>query len=57
MTRPNKLQCLYMAITFQSSVTFAGNTKSLPKKEAFERSYNGKEATVNRALHGSTYPS
>jgi hypothetical protein len=30
--RPNKLECLYPAITFQSSLTFAGNTRSLPKK-------------------------
>ncbi len=34
--RPNKLECLYLAITFQSSLTFAGNTRSLPKKEASE---------------------
>jgi hypothetical protein len=33
----NKLVCLYVAITFQSSQTFAGNTRSLPKKEASER--------------------
>jgi hypothetical protein len=39
-TRPNKLECLYLAITFQSSLTFAGNTRSLPKKEASERSSN-----------------
>jgi hypothetical protein len=26
-----------LAITFQSSLTFAGNTRSLPKKEASER--------------------
>ncbi len=32
MTRPNKLECLYLAITFQSSLTFAGNTRSLPRK-------------------------
>ncbi len=32
--KPNKLECLYLAITFQSSLTFAGNTRSLPKKEA-----------------------
>jgi hypothetical protein len=55
MMRPNKLECLYLANTFQFSLTFAGNTRSLPKKEAFERSSNGKDATVNRALHGSTY--
>ncbi len=30
--RPNKLECLYLAITFQSSLTFAGNTRGLPKK-------------------------
>ena len=40
MTRPNKLECLYLAITFQSSLTFAGNNRSLPKKEASERSSN-----------------
>ncbi len=33
MMRPNKLECLYLAINFQSSLTFAGNTRSLPKKE------------------------
>ncbi len=33
MTRPNKLEYLYLAITFQSSLTFAGNTRSSPKKE------------------------
>jgi hypothetical protein len=33
MTRPNKLECFYLAITFQCSLTFAGNTRSLPKKE------------------------
>jgi hypothetical protein len=37
MTRPNKLECLYLAITFQSSLTFAGNTRSFHKKEASER--------------------
>ena len=31
--RPNKLKCLCLAFTFQSSLTFAGNTRSLPKKE------------------------
>jgi hypothetical protein len=40
MTRLNKLECLYPAITFQSSLTFAGSTRSLPKKEASERSSN-----------------
>ncbi len=36
MMRPNKLECLPLAKTFQSSLTFAGSTKSLPKKEASE---------------------
>jgi hypothetical protein len=40
MTRPNKLECLYLSITFQSSLKFAGNTRSLPKKEASERCSN-----------------
>jgi hypothetical protein len=31
-TRPNKLECLYLAITFQSSLTFAGSIRSLSKK-------------------------
>jgi len=35
--RPFKLQCLYLAITFQSSLTFDGRTRSLPKKEVYER--------------------
>jgi hypothetical protein len=39
MTRPNMLECLYLAISFHSSLTFDGNTRSLPKKEASERSY------------------
>ena len=30
----------YLAIALQSSLTFAGNTRSLPKKEASERSSN-----------------
>ncbi len=38
--RPNKLECLYLAITFQSILTFVGNTRSLPKKEASERPSN-----------------
>ncbi len=29
-TRPNKLECLYLPITFMSSLTFAGNTRRLP---------------------------
>jgi hypothetical protein len=37
--RPNKLECLYLAITCQSSLTFAGNIRSSPKKEASERCY------------------
>ncbi len=40
MTRPNKLECLYLAITLESSLTFAGNTTSLPNKEASERCSN-----------------
>ena len=40
MMRPNKLECLHLAKTFQSSLTFAGNTISLPKKEASERHSN-----------------
>ena len=39
-TRPNKLECLYLAITFHSGLTFPSNTRCLPKKEAFERSSN-----------------
>ncbi len=39
-TRPNKRECLYLSITFQYSLTFAGNTRSLPKKEASERCSN-----------------
>ncbi len=38
--RPNKLECLYLAIPFQSSLTFAGSTRSLPKNEGSERSSN-----------------
>ncbi len=40
MMRPNKLECLYLAITLQSSLTFAFNTRSLPKKEASGRCSN-----------------
>ena len=40
MSRPNKLNHLYLKITFQSGLTFAGNTRSLPKKEASERCFN-----------------
>jgi hypothetical protein len=39
-TRPNKLECLYLVITFQCSLKFAGNTRSLPKKEASEMHSN-----------------
>ncbi len=35
--KPNKLDCLYLAITFQSSLIFAG---SLPKEERSERCSN-----------------
>jgi hypothetical protein len=38
--RPNKLECLHLPKTFQSSLTFVGSTGSLPKKEASERSSN-----------------
>jgi hypothetical protein len=38
--RPNKLECLHLAITFQSSLTFAGSIRSIPKKEASERCSN-----------------
>ncbi len=38
MTKPNKLECGYLANTFQLNRTFAGSTRSLPKKEASERS-------------------
>jgi len=41
MTKPNKQECLYLAIISQSSLTFAGNTRSLCKKEASERSSRG----------------
>jgi hypothetical protein len=40
MMRPNKLECLYLAISYQSILTFVGNTRSSPKKEASERSSN-----------------
>ncbi len=40
MTRSNKLECLNLAKTFQSGPTFAGSTRSLPKKQASERPYN-----------------
>ncbi len=36
VTRPNKLECLYLAITFQSSLTFADNTRSLPKEDIWK---------------------
>jgi hypothetical protein len=37
--RLNKL-VFVLAITFQSSLTFAGNTRSIPKKESSERRSN-----------------
>jgi hypothetical protein len=37
MMKPNKLECFYLAITFQYSLTFAGNTRSLPEKEVSGR--------------------
>jgi hypothetical protein len=40
MMRPNKLECLYLAIPFQSILTFAGSTRILPKKDAPERCSN-----------------
>jgi hypothetical protein len=40
LMRPNKVECLELAITFQSSLTFAGNTRSTPKKYASERYSN-----------------
>jgi hypothetical protein len=39
-TRPNKLECLHLAKTFNSGLTFTGGTGSLPQKEASEMSYN-----------------
>ena len=36
----NKLECLHLAKTVQSGLTFAGSTRSLPKKEASESSSN-----------------
>jgi hypothetical protein len=38
--RPNNLECLCLATTFQSSLTFAGSTTSFPMKEASESSSN-----------------
>ena len=37
MMRLNKLEYLYLAITFLSSLTFAGSSRSLPNKGASER--------------------
>ncbi len=31
--RPNKLGCLYLAIPFQSSLTFADNTRANPRRK------------------------
>ncbi len=39
-TRPIKLEGLHLTKTFQSSLTFAGNTRSLHKEEASERHSN-----------------
>ncbi len=39
-TRPNKRECLHPAKTFHSGLTFAGSTRSLPMKEAYERTSN-----------------
>jgi hypothetical protein len=41
MKKPNKLEGLHLTIIFQTSLTFAGNTRSLPQKEPSERSSNG----------------
>ena len=40
MTRQNKLECLHLAKTLQSSLTLAGSTRSLHKKEVSERTSN-----------------
>ncbi len=40
MSRANKLEHFHLVITFQSSLTFAGNTRGLQKKEASERCFN-----------------
>jgi hypothetical protein len=37
---PSNQEWLYFSITFQSSLTFVGNTRSLPKKEPSERFSN-----------------
>jgi hypothetical protein len=37
MMRENELECLHLAKTSQFSLTFAGSTRSLPKKEPSER--------------------
>jgi hypothetical protein len=52
--RPLKLVCLYLAITFQSSLTFAGNTRSLPKKEASVRHYNWVGSGLALKFYGQT---
>ncbi len=54
--RPNKLECLYLAITFQSSLTFAGNTRRLPKKEASERHSNGVQSSLTFAGNTRSLP-
>ncbi len=40
MSRASKLEHFHLVITFQSSLTFAGNTRGLQKKEASERCFN-----------------
>ncbi len=40
MKRPNKLEYLYLEITFQSSLTFAVAPRAYPRKEASERYSN-----------------
>jgi hypothetical protein len=40
LIRPNKLECVELAKNFQSSLTFAGSTRSLLEKETSERSSN-----------------
>jgi len=38
MSKQNKLEHFYLAIPLQPSLTFAGNTRSLPKKKAHQSS-------------------
>ncbi len=39
MPRPNKLECLYLVFPFKPSLTFAGNTRILPKTKPSGRSF------------------